>query len=142
MHHALKLHSIFTFLSSVICQVVLIMSEILHDLVIGELQQMSGNGNKNNDKTDRFATYLRKTYNKTASLMANSCKAVAHMASKSSARPDRNPGEVAEAAFMYGKNLGIAFQLVDDWLDFSASAEALGKPAAADLKYLRELLYT
>ena len=42
--------------------------------------------------------------------------------------------EAIQAAFLYGKNLGIAFQLIDDYLDFSASAASLGKPAAADLK--------
>lgn len=39
-----------------------------------------------------------------------------------------------ETAFQYGKNVGLAFQLVDDLLDFVASSEALGKPTAADLK--------
>ena len=33
----------------------------------------------------------------------------------------------------YGRNIGIAFQLVDDLLDFISTDEALGKPAAADL---------
>jgi geranylgeranyl pyrophosphate synthase len=36
---------------------------------------------------------------------------------------------MTEAAFQYGKHLGIAFQLKDDLLDFEASAELLGKPA-------------
>jgi octaprenyl-diphosphate synthase len=33
----------------------------------------------------------------------------------------------------YGMNLGTAFQLVDDLLDFTASDEVLGKPAGVDL---------
>jgi octaprenyl-diphosphate synthase len=33
----------------------------------------------------------------------------------------------------YGMNLGTAFQLVDDLLDFTASDETLGKPAGVDL---------
>ena len=33
----------------------------------------------------------------------------------------------------YGMNLGIAFQLVDDLLDFTSSEDVLGKPAGADL---------
>ena len=41
---------------------------------------------------------------------------------------------LCEVAFQYGRNLGLAFQLVDDLLDFVSSTEALGKPAAADLK--------
>ena len=57
------------------------MSRSLEDLVLGELQQLS---NKK-EKTDRFNTYLQKTYNKTASIMANSCQAVAQMAAASTA---------------------------------------------------------
>src|SRR5205085_975928 len=34
----------------------------------------------------------------------------------------------------YGKNLGIAFQLVDDLLDFTASEAVLGKPVGTDLR--------
>lgn len=41
---------------------------------------------------------------------------------------------LSDLAFQYGKNLGLAFQLVDDLLDFVSSAEAMGKPTAADLK--------
>ena len=33
----------------------------------------------------------------------------------------------------YGMNLGVAFQLIDDLLDFTSSEEVLGKPAGADL---------
>lgn len=39
-----------------------------------------------------------------------------------------------ELAFQYGRNLGLSFQLVDDLLDFVSSAQAMGKPTAADLK--------
>ncbi|XP_032642111.1 all trans-polyprenyl-diphosphate synthase PDSS1 isoform X2 [Chelonoidis abingdonii] len=42
--------------------------------------------------------------------------------------------EVHEIAYQYGKNVGIAFQLIDDVLDFTSCADQLGKPAAADLK--------
>ena len=48
-----------------------------------------------------------------------------------------DPKEIQEnaiAAYEYGRNVGIAFQLVDDILDFVSSSEMLGKPAAADLK--------
>ncbi len=41
---------------------------------------------------------------------------------------------LVETAFQYGKNLGLAFQFVDDLLDFVSSSEQMGKPAAADLK--------
>lgn len=42
--------------------------------------------------------------------------------------------EVHEIAYQYGRNVGIAFQLVDDVLDFTSCAKHLGKPSAADLK--------
>ncbi|XP_067863255.1 decaprenyl-diphosphate synthase subunit 1 isoform X2 [Heptranchias perlo] len=42
--------------------------------------------------------------------------------------------DVQEIAYQYGRNIGIAFQLVDDVLDFTSSANQLGKPTAADLK--------
>lgn len=42
--------------------------------------------------------------------------------------------KVSEIAFQYGRNVGLAFQLVDDLLDFVSSSDAMGKPTAADLK--------
>ena len=39
-----------------------------------------------------------------------------------------------EALAEYGRNAGLAFQLVDDLLDFTASPEKLGKPVLSDLK--------
>lgn len=41
---------------------------------------------------------------------------------------------LSELAFQYGRNVGLAFQLVDDLLDFVSSSDAMGKPTAADLK--------
>ena len=46
----------------------------------------------------------------------------------------RPPSPIPHWAFKYGENIGLAFQLIDDWLDFVASADQLGKPAGADLK--------
>ncbi len=39
-----------------------------------------------------------------------------------------------EALAEYGRNAGLAFQLIDDLLDFTASAQTLGKPVLSDLK--------
>jgi len=104
--------------------VVMCMSQILSDLVNGEFQQMASRA----DREDRFQLYLDKTFNKTASLMAYSCKSVAILASEKS-----GDQEMIDMAYKYGQNIGIAFQLVDDWLDFVSSADQLGKPSAADL---------
>lgn len=42
--------------------------------------------------------------------------------------------ERREALRCFGMNLGMAFQLVDDLLDFTGTSESLGKPAASDLR--------
>lgn len=73
-----------------------------------------------------FDHYLHKSYLKTASLISKSCRATAIL---SGAQPP-----VIEAAYNFGKNLGLCFQLVDDMLDFTMSAAELGKPAGADLE--------
>jgi len=103
-------------------EVVVILSQVLADLVQGEFMQLQ---NKE-DESERFEHYLSKSFNKTASLMAYSCRANAVLAGVSF--------QLVEKAFQYGRNVGVAFQLVDDLLDFTVSAEQLGKPAAADLK--------
>lgn len=42
--------------------------------------------------------------------------------------------KICDAAYDFGRHLGLAFQLIDDALDFKASSEALGKPALADVR--------
>jgi octaprenyl-diphosphate synthase len=44
------------------------------------------------------------------------------------------PKNVQDSLAEYGRNAGLAFQLVDDLLDFTASHEQLGKPVLSDLK--------
>ncbi|XP_076309407.1 decaprenyl diphosphate synthase subunit 1 qless isoform X1 [Tachypleus tridentatus] len=103
-------------------EVILMLSEVLLDLVQGEFMQM---GSKENE-SERFSHYLQKTFKKTASLMAYTCKAVAYLAGADE--------ELQESAFQYGRNVGIAFQLIDDLLDFVSSQAEMGKPATADLR--------
>ncbi|RXN11887.1 decaprenyl-diphosphate synthase subunit 1-like protein [Labeo rohita] len=102
--------------------VVSVLSQVVEDLVRGEFMQLGSKENEN----ERFKHYLEKTFKKTASLIANSCKAVSILVN--------SDPEVHEIAYQYGRNVGIAFQLVDDILDFTSSANLLGKPSAADLK--------
>ncbi|XP_046846705.1 all trans-polyprenyl-diphosphate synthase PDSS1-like [Xenia sp. Carnegie-2017] len=103
-------------------EVIHLLAKVLDDLVRGEFMQMGSRENPD----ERFAHYLEKTFKKTASLLAHTCKAVALLANATK--------QLQDAAFQYGKNLGMAFQLVDDILDFDSTEEALGKPAAADLR--------
>ncbi|KAG8313690.1 Decaprenyl-diphosphate synthase subunit 1 [Homalodisca vitripennis] len=102
--------------------VTLTLSQVVTDLVQGEFMQLGSKETEN----ERFAHYLTKTYRKTASLIANSVKAVAMLAGADE--------KTSEIAFQYGRNVGLAFQLVDDLLDFVSSSAAMGKPTAADLK--------
>ncbi|XP_042328729.1 all trans-polyprenyl-diphosphate synthase PDSS1 isoform X3 [Sceloporus undulatus] len=102
--------------------IVSVLTQVIEDLVRGEFLQLGSKENEN----ERFAHYLEKTFKKTASLIANSCKAVSILAC-----PDP---KVHEIAYQYGKNIGIAFQLIDDVLDFTSCSQQLGKPTSADLK--------
>lgn len=106
-------------------------------------------------ENERFSHYFTKTYRKTASLIANACKGVSFrkifymleitftdyccfcyniVLTEQSATIAGADAPLVETAFLYGKNLGLAFQFVDDLLDFVSSSETMGKPAAADLK--------
>jgi geranyl diphosphate synthase len=103
-------------------QVVELMSQVLENLVSGEIMQMTATQDQLADQ----AFYLKKTYCKTASLMANSAKSIAVLAGQAAT--------VCDAAESYGRHLGIAFQIVDDILDLTASSTLLGKPALNDIK--------
>ncbi|GAG25478.1 unnamed protein product, partial [marine sediment metagenome] len=69
--------------------------------------------------------YLQRITRKTASLFT--------MATESGAVLSMAPEESVEILRDYGRNLGIAFQIVDDILDFSGTEEELGKPIGSDL---------
>ena len=104
-------------------RVIMVLSQVLADLVNGEFQQMA---QAKENETERFETYLSKSFNKTGSLMTYSCEANAILSGATE--------EEIKAAYDYGRNIGVAFQLIDDVLDFVSSADLLGKPAAADMK--------
>lgn len=101
--------------------VVKLLSEVIKDFAEGEIQQ----GLNRFDTDLTLEAYLEKSYYKTASLIANSAKAAAVLS-------EVDP-EIGDRLYDYGKNLGLAFQIVDDILDFTASTDVLGKPAGSDL---------
>jgi len=109
-------------------EVVELLATVIANLVEGEFMQLKNAANHVPGKftDDTFEYYLQKTYLKSASLISKSCRAAALLGGSTQ--------EVADAAYLYGKNLGLSFQLVDDMLDYTVSASELGKPAAADLK--------
>ncbi len=69
--------------------------------------------------------YYDRSGKKTASLFS--------AAAESGAILSEAPEEAVQALKSYGYNLGLAFQIVDDILDFTAGEEELGKPVAGDL---------
>ncbi|WP_346289603.1 solanesyl diphosphate synthase [Sphaerothrix gracilis] len=103
-------------------EVVKLLSRVIMDLAEGEIQQ----GLNRFDTELSIEAYLEKSYYKTASLMANSAKAAGVLSNVSD--------DLQEQLYGYGRNLGLAFQIVDDILDFTSSTETLGKPACSDLR--------
>ncbi|MBF2065206.1 MAG: solanesyl diphosphate synthase [Calothrix sp. C42_A2020_038] len=103
-------------------EVVKLLSQVLMDFAVGEIQQ----GLNHFDATISIDTYLQKSYYKTATLFANSAKAAGILSNVSA--------ELAEHLYGYGRDLGLAFQIVDDIFDLTGSADKLGKPVGGDLK--------
>ncbi|XP_019422348.1 PREDICTED: solanesyl diphosphate synthase 3, chloroplastic/mitochondrial-like [Lupinus angustifolius] len=104
-------------------EVVSLLAKVVEHLVTGETMQMT----TTSDQRCSMDYYMQKTYYKTASLISNSCKAIAILAGQTT--------EVAMLAFEYGKNLGLAFQLIDDVLDFTGTSASLGKGSLSDIRH-------
>lgn len=107
----------FTQLTQMDKKVAFTISNSVTLLSVGEMMDV--------DLTDSFNTsydkYFDMIYKKTASLIEASAKAAALLS-----------GKDAEAFATYGKNLGLAFQMIDDILDITQDSETLGKPAMLD----------
>ena len=106
-----------------------LLATVIANLVEGEFMQLKNTVLDERHPVwseDTITYYLQKTYLKSASLISKSCRAAAILG-------DHHP-DVVDAAYQYGKNLGLAFQLVDDMLDYTVSGQELGKPAGADLE--------
>ena len=91
-------------------------------MVEGELLQLSAIRKPDVTEDD----YFELTYRKTACLFSACVRAGALLAD----RPEEEENRLAS----YGVNLGLAFQLIDDMLDFTSSEEKLGKPVGNDLR--------
>src|SRR5262252_7751219 len=99
-----------------------VLIDLTQKMVEGELIQLAkiGRIDVNEDDALTLATY------KTACLFSGCARLGAVLGGLS--------GEEEEALADYGRYAGLAFQMVDDLLDFTASAEQLGKPVLSDLK--------
>jgi octaprenyl-diphosphate synthase len=99
-----------------------ILCEITLTMIEGELMQAESNGSLDITEADHLEIIRRKT-----AMLFSGCGRVA--AELSGVDEER-----AVALESYARNLGMAFQLVDDLLDVTATASVLGKPVASDLK--------
>ena len=98
-------------------------SETIMELASGELQEMADAYNC--DQT--MEGYLDRIYNKTASLFTTAGESGAVLSGASE--------DIVQALKTYSYNLGIAFQMVDDILDFQGTEQEVGKPVGNDLAH-------
>lgn len=103
--------------------VVQIMATALESLVAGEIMQLKAPPKS----LLKMESYLKKSYYKTASLICYACRSTALLGGHAYG------STVATAAEEFGFHLGLAYQIQDDILDFTAAANVLGKPALADM---------
>ena len=96
-------------------------SETIMELARGELEERFSV----HDWDQTVEDYNGRIYNKTASLFCT--------AAESGGVLSGAPEEESRALRAYGYNLGMAFQIVDDVLDFQGTEEELGKPVGSDL---------
>ncbi|KAJ3985025.1 isoprenoid synthase domain-containing protein [Lentinula detonsa] len=116
-------------------EVTQLIASVIANLVEGEILQMQDVESPEGQAVpssqvakNAWTLYLQKTYMKTASLMAKGARSAVVLGGCAD-------GEVyKEIAYAYGRNIGIAFQLVDDVLDYEAVEDTLGKPGGADLQ--------
>lgn len=97
-------------------KIVVCMAEAILSTVCGQIEGLT--------KTEQLSAYMQTIAHKTGSLMAAACKMGAMLTNAEQ--------KLCDVAGELGVNLGIAFQLADDWLDFFPS-ELTGKAMASDL---------
>jgi len=99
-----------------------VLCDVTLKMIEGELYQLTKNGDADISEDEHFDIMRRKT-----AYLFGGCAQIGGMLGKIES-------EKEQALREYGFNLGIAFQLVDDLLDFTGDAQAVGKPLASDLR--------
>ncbi len=102
--------------------IVRVLCDVTLKMIEGELYQLTKNGDADISEDEHFDIMRRKT-----AYLFGGCAQIGGMLGK--VHEDNE-----QALREYGFNLGIAFQLVDDLLDFTGDAQAVGKPIASDLR--------
>jgi octaprenyl-diphosphate synthase len=102
--------------------IIKVVAGITENMSQGEIHQLSRKGDLSLSETE----YRDVIWRKTAVLFEGACRSAALLAGAS---PDR-----IEALSTYGANLGLAFQMADDLIDYTSDTKELGKKAGADLR--------
>jgi octaprenyl-diphosphate synthase len=102
---------------------------LTQEMVVGELLQMEKLGRLINEEE-----YFDLIYRKTACLFKVSMQLGAVVANTANPANNGSAAPYEDALGEYGRNLGLAFQIVDDVLDLTAQDDVLGKPSASDLR--------
>jgi octaprenyl-diphosphate synthase len=102
-------------------EAVRLFAKTIADLAEGEMLQLQ----KADDCDTEEEDYFRIIYCKTASLFETACRSAALSVAA--------PAEYADALARYGRELGMAFQIRDDMLDYGDGV-AIGKPTGQDLR--------
>jgi octaprenyl-diphosphate synthase len=102
---------------------------LTQQMVEGELVQMEKLGHLINEEE-----YFDLIYRKTACLFKVSMQLGAAISDTTPQISEDSLPEWDQPIGEYGRNLGIAFQVIDDVLDLTATEDVLGKPAASDLR--------
>ena len=103
-------------------EIIRLLCDVTLRIVEGEIYQLTKNGVVDLTEDEHFDIMRRKT----AYLFAGSAKIGAMLGSTTR--------EQQEALWDYGLNIGMAFQIADDVLDFTGEEVALGKPVGGDLR--------
>lgn len=99
-----------------------VLISITRQMVEGELMQLEHNGRLDITEEEQLEICLRKT-----ACLFSGCGRMSGIMAKLD--PERE-----EKLSLYGRSLGLAFQLVDDLLDYTGQTSVLGKPALKDLE--------
>jgi octaprenyl-diphosphate synthase len=99
-----------------------LLCDVTLHMIEGELYQLTKNGDAEIGEEEHFDIIRRKT-----AYLFGGCAQIGGMLGKVST-------EREQALREYGFNLGVAFQIVDDLLDFTGDAHAVGKPLGSDLR--------
>nr|YP_009314130.1 Prenyl transferase [Izziella formosana]SCW22384.1 Prenyl transferase [Izziella formosana] len=102
--------------------VVKTISKVITDFAEGEVRQ----GMLQFSSHISMNEYIEKSFYKTASLIAASCQGSAMLSNLNHSTQN--------TYYIYGKHIGLAFQIIDDILDIIGSKQNLGKPTGSDLK--------